>query len=99
MTRLNPWRSGLALALAVAVLYTTCAAAFALWPQATLAFFNTWFHGLDLSALQAEAAPMTFGGFVAGLAGVTAYGFVAGLVYAVGYNLAGRCPGCRERSG
>jgi hypothetical protein len=83
MTKLNPWATGLALALALAVLYAVCAGAFALWPQATLEFFNAWFHGLNLSGMQSGAKPFTPGLFIYGLAGLSASAFVTGAVYAL----------------
>jgi hypothetical protein len=94
MKKLNPWVIGLALALALAVLYTVCAGAFALWPQATLEFFNAWFHGLNLSGMQSGAKPFTLGLFVYGLVGVSASAFVTGALYALFVNgLNGLSPG------
>lgn len=87
MDRLNPLVTGLTLALTVALMYATCAAAFALWPQPTLGFFNAWFHGLDITALPSGGKPFTFGLFLYGFAGLTAYGFVIGALYALIHNL------------
>lgn len=82
MERLNPWVVGAALALTAVVLYAVCAAAFALWPETTLAFFNAWFHGLNLGTLQSGARPFTFGAFLYGLLGLTASAFVCGALFA-----------------
>ncbi len=86
MNKLNPWVTGTALALALSVLYTGCAAAFALWPQATLEFFNAWFHGLNLAGMQSGAKPFTLGLFVYGLVGLSASAFVTGALYALFAN-------------
>ncbi len=97
MTKLNPLVVGGALAITLAALYSLCAAAFAIAPAATIDFFNAWFHGLNLAGLQAGAKPFTPGVFVYGLAGLTVSAFVVGVVFAVSYNLARLCPGCRSR--
>lgn len=47
-----PWKSGLALALSMAISYTVCALLYALWPAQGIAFLNVLFHGLDFSRLQ-----------------------------------------------
>jgi len=86
MERLNAWMVGGALAITLAILYTACAAAFALAPQATLEFFNTWFHGLNLAGLQSGAKPFTAGIFVYGLVGLCATAFVTGALYALCAN-------------
>lgn len=86
MNKLNPWKTGVALALALAVLYTVCAGAFALWPQATLEFFHAWFHGLNLTGMQSGAKPFTLGLFSYGLVGVSASAFVTGALYALFAN-------------
>lgn len=95
MDKLNPWAAGSALAITLAIVYTLCAAAFALWPGATLEFFNAWFHGVDLRVLQPTARAFTLGVFLYGLSGIVLTGFVTGAIYAVMYNLARCCPGCR----
>ena len=95
MNNLKPWAVGAALAITVALAYTICAAAFALRPEETLAFFNAWFHGIDLRMLKPAASTFTLGVFFYGLSGVTLTGFIIGAIYAVVYNLIGCCPGCR----
>ncbi len=86
MNKLNPWKTGVALVLALAVLYAACAGAFALWPQATLEFFNAWFHGLNLTGMQSGAKPFTLGLFIYGLVGLSASAFVTGALYALFAN-------------
>ncbi len=86
MNKLNPWITGVALMLTLAVLYVACAAAFALAPATTIGFFNTWFHGLNLAELQAGAKPFTLGVFLYGLAGIAVFAFVCGALFAASYN-------------
>lgn len=94
MKRLNKGVTGLASALTAAAVYTACAAAYALWPEATLGFFNAWFHGLDLALLvPAGGNGWTLGVFAYGLAGVTLAGFFIGVVYAAAHNLVTRSVG------
>ena len=85
MNKLNPWVIGGALALATAVLYTGAPRRLR-WPQATLEFFNAWFHGLNFAGMQGGATPFTIGLFVYGLVGVSASAFVTGALYALFAN-------------
>jgi len=86
MEKLNPWRTGAALALAVTVLNVICAIAVYANPESVIAFVNSWWHGLDLGLIR-SAKPWTPGGLMLGLfnAGVT--GFVVGSIFAGCYNL------------
>lgn len=86
MQKIEPWIAGTALAIAFAVLYTLCAAAFALFPGATLTFFDVWFHGLDLSVLANSGESLTLGNYLYGLLGVVLTAFVAGTVFGLSYN-------------
>ena len=52
MNRLRPWPFGLAAAVTFSVVYCVCALAVYLSPEATIGFFNAWFHGLDLALLK-----------------------------------------------
>jgi len=90
MDKLNPWRTGCALAATVAVFYIACVAAVILFPEGTFNFFNAWMHGLDLTMLKSGQAMMP-GKLVYGLFGTTLTGFLSGIVYAWSYNLAGKC--------
>ncbi len=91
MTTIRPATAGLAMALSSAVIYSVCAFAFMLWPDATLGFFNAWFHGLDLSVLRPVAGKdFTSGVFLYGFTGVAVTSFVMGLLVALFYNLLGR---------
>ena len=56
MDKLNPFTVGLATALTLVVINTLCAAAVALWPDGTLAVFNSFTHGLDFRAVKIHGA-------------------------------------------
>ena len=99
MEKLNPWVAGVTLALTLAIMYSVCAAAMALWPDATLSFFNAWFHGVDLRMLKPAAGAFAIGIFFYGLSAITVTGFTVGAVYAAIYNLVRRCPGCQSHAG
>lgn len=94
MDKLNPCRTGSALALTVAVFYITCAAAILFFPEGTFNFFNAWVHGLDLTMLKSDQA-LAPGKLVYGLFGTTLTGFLSGAVFAWSYNLLGKCKCCR----
>ena len=101
MNKLNPWVVGGALAIAFGVTYIGCALAYALLPDATLGFFNAWFHGIDIGMLKTTKA-FTFGQFLYGLAGVLASSFILGLIFGFAYNsltlLAGGPAGVTRRN-
>jgi hypothetical protein len=91
MNRLQPARFGAALAVSFALLYVACAFAVALAPDATVAFFNNWFHGIDLALIVPPGGrPLTFAQFVAGLLAAVVVSFGAGAVIAACYNALGR---------
>jgi hypothetical protein len=84
---LNPSVLGISLALTSGILYSICAAAFALWPEAVFAFFNAWFHGMDLRLLQPEEGrAATLSTYFYGLIGILITAYVAGAVFALIYN-------------
>ena len=87
MNRLNVWKWATATALALAVLNALCAAAFMAAPDATLAVFNSWMHGVDLGRLVPSGGrSVTLGRVVTGIASLGAIGFVAGAILAGAYN-------------
>jgi hypothetical protein len=88
MNRIDPWRFGAAAAIAFSLLFTLCALAFALAPEGTLDFFNSWFHGLDLRLLRPQGGrALTIGQYVYGLVGVALVGFVGAAALAALYDL------------
>jgi 2TM family of unknown function (DUF5676) len=90
MSRLNVWKFALAASVTFAALSAACAFAVMLWPDATVAVFNNWFHGLDLKLLiPTSGKPVTAGQFIAGLVSAAAVSFVGGAILAGCYNLFG----------
>jgi hypothetical protein len=85
MNKLNVVKTGLALAVTLALFNSLCATIVALWPALAIAFANAWMHELDLQLIRADA-PLTLGRFVYGLVGVSVTGFVIGGLYAWVYN-------------
>ena len=88
MNRLDTWKFALAAAAAMAVLSTACAVAVAISPEATIAFFNSFMHGVDLAKLiPAGGRPVSIGQAIAGAVGLAIVGFAAGGMLAGFYNL------------
>jgi large-conductance mechanosensitive channel len=77
----NPVKSGVALAVTVAIGYAACSLVFWLWPEAAVSFMNSLFHGLDFRKLQSGTALFSFGSFVYALAGITIWAFGLGVVF------------------
>jgi 2TM family of unknown function (DUF5676) len=86
MAKLHPWVIGSTAALTVAILYSVCAASYALFPDGTIAFANAWFHGFDLNLLK-STKPFTLATFIYVLLGVASTAFVTGALYSCIYNL------------
>jgi len=76
-----PARTGLALAVTVALAYTACALFFWMSPSTATAFMNGLFHGLDFGKLQGAPGAFSFGGFAAALVVMTLWAFVLGAVF------------------
>lgn len=84
---INPSVLGISLALTLGILYSVCTAAFALWPESALAFFNAWFHGVDLRLLQPEGGrAVALDTFLYGLISILITAYVAGVVFTLLYN-------------
>ncbi len=87
MNQLNVWKWATATALTLAVLNALCAAAFIVAPDATLAVFNSWMHGVELGRLVPSGGrPVSFGQVVTGIVSLGVIGFVAGAILATMYN-------------
>jgi hypothetical protein len=96
MKSLNVWRFALAASVTSAALSAVCAVAIILWPDATVAVFNNWFHGLDLKLLVPPGGrPVTAGQFISGVVSTAVVAFVGGGILAGCYNLFGA--GRKER--
>jgi hypothetical protein len=86
MHKLDTLSVGLSAAITAAILSALCAAAFVVWPDATIEFFNSWMHGLDLNKAR-STTPITIGRVVYGVIGIGIVGFVTGVVFASVHNL------------
>ena len=76
----NPWRTGITAALTLAISYTVCALAYALWPEQGINFLNGLFHGLDFGKL-VIATPFTFLAFFFPLLVLSIWGFAVGALF------------------
>ena len=85
--RLRPLLVGSTRALTIAIMYTVCAAAWAIWHEAALDLLNALFHGLDFRRIQLPPQAYSSGMFFLPLAVMTGWGFVTGALYAMLYNL------------
>ena len=73
-------RTGVALAVTVAVFYALCAFAWLLAPGPFLAFMNSLFHGMDFTPLMKDTA-FSWGGFIAALLVMSVWAFLAGTFF------------------
>jgi hypothetical protein len=91
MNSIQALRFGLASATTFSILYVICALAVLLFPDGTLGFFNSWFHGLDLALLKPPGGrPLTFSQFLYGLFNAALTSFILAWVMAAFYNLFSR---------
>ena len=74
-------RTGVALAVTVAVLYILCTLVWLAAPGPFLDFMNGLFHGMDFTPLL-RPAPFAWGGFVEALVVMTVWAFLAGTCFA-----------------
>ncbi|HIG93132.1 MAG: hypothetical protein QT02_C0004G0042 [archaeon GW2011_AR9] len=92
--KIHPHPVGMAAGLTSGIIYVVCTAAVALWQTRTVAFFATWFHGIDLMKI-AIPLQLTWGSFLGGLLGIVVVGYLVGLIFGAMYNL---CYGhCKKR--
>ena len=91
MNRLNVWQFALAAAITFAALSAICAVAVIISPDATIAVFNSWFHGVDLKLLVPPGGkPVTAAQVISGVISAAVVSFVGGAILAGCYNLFGR---------
>jgi hypothetical protein len=88
MNNLDPWRTGVSVALTAAIVSIVCALAVYFFPEGTVDYVNSWTHGLDLTLLRSDR-PMTPGSVLSGLFNVSLTGFVIGALFAWARNLIG----------
>ncbi len=91
MKGLHVWKFALATAVTFAILYVVCALAVILAPNGAIAFFNAWFHGMDLTRLVPPGGkPVSPGQFFFSWASAAVVSFAGGAVLASCYNWLGR---------
>ena len=78
--RLEPLRTGIALALTVGVFYALCALVWALAPGPFLGFMNNLFHGMDFSSM-VQPRPFAWTGFLGALLVLSAWALLAGAFF------------------
>ena len=86
MDRIDGSRVGIALGFTLAMINIVCAVAVALWPTATLDFFGSFAHGLNLAPIQ-STSPISLGRAAFGVLGLGILGFISGIVFGWVYNL------------
>lgn len=79
----------LSAAITAEALYIVCALAFLLFPKGALMFFDTWFHGINLTLI-ASGSALTFVEFIVGFVTVFTTAYVTGFVFASVYNALGK---------
>jgi hypothetical protein len=87
---LKPWSVGAALALTVLVTYVVCTVIFVTFPESSVSFLNSLFHGLDFRKLQPPAGGFSYGGSAGVAVTWVVAGFLVGALYAWFYNLFAR---------
>ena len=100
MNRLHPWSFGFAGAVTFSIVYSACAVAVVLSPDGAIAFFNAWFHGLDLGLLKPPGGrPLALSQFIYGLVSAAAVSFAIAASLAGLYNLfTSTCRGVERQS-
>ncbi len=81
--KLNPKLVSFSLAAVSAILSLLCALLLAIAPQATLGFFGSIFHGMDIAKI---ATSVTVSGVITGLVAIIIVAFVTGWLFAITYN-------------
>ena len=76
-----PLRTGVALAVTVAVFYVLCTLVWLAAPGPFLNFMNGLFHGMDFTPL-IRPAPFAWGGFVEAVVVMTVWALLAGTFFA-----------------
>lgn len=81
--KLNPKVVSSSLAAVFGILSLACALLLAVAPTASLNFFGSIFHGIDISKI---AVPVTLSGVLTGLIAIIIVAFVGGWLFAIIYN-------------
>lgn len=80
----DPIATAHAAAATTAVIYVACALFFVIAPDLSMAVTKTWFHGIDISLIDARTA--TVGSFILGLVSATVGAWLVGYIFALFYN-------------
>jgi hypothetical protein len=86
MEKLNPWKFGTVLSLAVGLNYVLCTIVWTIWTEPSMDFLNALFHGLDFRKLQTSAA-FSLPSFLYALITFMAAVYVLGVIFALLRNL------------
>ena len=78
---MNPLRTGVTLAITVAVFYALCTFAWLLAPELFLSFMNDLFHGMDFSSLVGSGS-FAWSGFLVALVVLSGWAGLAGTFFA-----------------
>ena len=90
MESMIPWKTGLALAVTVAIAYAACALTFLAFPGLATAFLESLFHGVQFARLQQEGQPFRFEELGLVTMALFAYAFLLGWLFAVVRNAMAR---------
>ena len=82
--KLNTKVTGLALATTSGILYIICAIWFWLSAKTALLYFDSLFHGIEVSAIAEQS--LTFSGVIIGLMLIVISAYVIGALFAMLYN-------------
>jgi len=74
------WRTGMALAVTVAVFYSLCTLVWLAAPGPFLGFMNNLFHGIDFTSL-VHPGGLAWGGFFQALLVMSLWAFLAGTFF------------------
>lgn len=83
MAKLNPWKFGVVLSLAVGFNYIVCTIIWRVWTEPSIDFLNALFHGLDFHELQTDApfsTPAVFSALITLMVAVYVLGVIFALV-------------------
>ncbi|MBI2728470.1 MAG: hypothetical protein HYX42_19710 [Polaromonas sp.] len=78
---MTPIRTGIALAITVAVFYALCALVWFLAPGPFLGFMNSLFHGMDFNSM-VQPRPFGWQGFLTALLVLSTWALLAGTFFA-----------------
>jgi len=84
LEKLNTKVTGLALATTSGILYIICAIWFWLSAKTALLYFDSLFHGIEVSAIAEQS--LTFGSTILGLVLIVISAYAIGVLFAMLYN-------------